>query len=288
MEPLYCTSWGRVEELKRVEGLLPRIGVSVSELLVFVPLEQKLVRVSETKEERVPLEPLHREIHFVQTLPDQRYLLVSAFSGNEGEPNAFVYDREGNRLHSFSVGDGVEDVQTVGGRIWIGYTEDGINGEHPLSQQGLVCLDQEGHLLFSYRQAAQRQGLPEIWDCYAFNAFPSGETWVYYYADHLMARLDGFQIQQFWKGGPVLNWRSPLNRAGGFVLRNRQLLFATPRREVYRASLGQSSLERLKPVDREGKEIRFDRYWTRDSRLFFMQGADVYLADLNSRRSLNR
>ncbi|MFC4076500.1 hypothetical protein [Salinithrix halophila] len=282
MEPIIMRHILRLKELERGGKPLPRVGVTGSRLLVLSQAEELLLTIASQEDGSVrclPMEDPEREIHFIQALPQNRWLLVSAFSEAE-EANAFLYDDEG-RLHtSFHAGDGIEDVQAVEDRIWIGYMEDGIAGEDSLSGHGAVCLDLEGRLLFSYRDAAQRQGLPEVRDCYGLNACPDGETWLYYYTDHLLARIIDSRVKQFWKGGAVLSWRSPLVQAGGFACFQRQLLFATPGRELYRASLNRVTLERVRPIDGQGEEIRFDRYWTRDSRLFLSAGAEVYIHDM--------
>ncbi|WP_141201756.1 hypothetical protein [Paludifilum halophilum] len=282
MDHITMTKAVRLEELGGDVKLLPRVGVTGSRLMVFSQAEAPVlteISLVDGSIQRRLLEDPGVEIHFVQALAPNRRLLVSAFSEG-GEKNAFVYDGSGKRLFSFRAGDAVEEVQVMDDTIWIGYMEDGILKEDSFSKHGALALDPEGNILFSYRETAGRQGLPGVRDCYGLNATEDGEVWLYYSIDHLMARITRGRVKQFWKGGPVLSWHSPLVQARGFALWNRQLLFATPARELYWASLRHGILERVKPVDVEGREIAFSRYWTRDFRLFLLEGSDVYLYDM--------
>ncbi|SFS50533.1 hypothetical protein [Marininema halotolerans] len=282
MDKIVMNSPIQVPELAVETHPLARVGVSGDRLLVLSQGDGVLLSdysLSGGITSGIRLEDPGMEIHFVQALTGDRYLLVSAFS-EEQEKNAFIYNHRGRLLSSFHVGDAIEDVQAVGDHFWIGYMEEGVEGDNPLSREGVVCFNTKGKLLFSYLATAIKQGLPEVRDCYGLNASANGETWIYYFTDHILARVEDFRVRQFWKGGPVLSWRSPLVQAGGFALWKRRLLFGTPRRHLYRGSLIRRALERVMPVNKEGEEIKFERWWTRDSRLFLSVGEEVYFYDM--------
>ncbi|SDW03362.1 hypothetical protein SAMN05444487_101139 [Marininema mesophilum] len=282
MDKIVMNSPIQVPELAVTTHPLVRVGVTGDRLLVVSQGGGTLLSdysLDGGSARGIRLEDPGTEIHFVQALSEDRFLLVSAFSENQ-EHNAFIYDNQGHLLASFHVGDAIEDVQAVGDRFWIGYMEEGVEGDNLLSREGVICFNLRGKLLFSYLETAIKQGLPEVRDCYGLNALPNGETWIYYFTDHILARVEDFRVRQFWKGGPVLSWRSPLVQAGGFAIWGRILLFGNPRRHLYRGSLNRRALERVMPVDEEGEEIRFDRWWTRDSRLFLSVGDEVYCYDM--------
>lgn len=79
---------------------------------------------------------------FVQPLPDGGYLVVgarSAMTPDGPEPNAVAVSAAGEVLHRGAVGDGIEHLQADrSGRIWAGYSDDGIFGGDPLAAPGLV------------------------------------------------------------------------------------------------------------------------------------------------------
>ncbi|MEO3830194.1 SseB family protein [Actinomadura sp. B10D3] len=91
-------------------------------------------------------------VPLVQVLSGDRVLVVGArcrHRGSEGsEHNAAIYDMQGHLLAAGTLGDGIERVRTdVGDGIWVGYSDQGINGDlgwggsegpEPIGRRGLV------------------------------------------------------------------------------------------------------------------------------------------------------
>ncbi|RNF38850.1 hypothetical protein [Planococcus salinus] len=135
--------------------------------------------------------------HFLQPMGEDHLLLACARSMNYGggrvDENARLFDREGNFIRSFCLGDGIEHLYTTGdGRIWTGYFDEGIFGNYgwddPIGKAGLICWDAFGNISELYEQPNAHF----IADCYALNVASDDEVWFYFYTDfHIGKRKNG-------------------------------------------------------------------------------------------------
>jgi hypothetical protein len=123
------------------------------------------------------------------------------------DANGHIFSSEGRFLHSFLLGDGIQDVQaTRDGRIWTSYFDEGIFGNYgwnePIGASGLICWDDTGTQRYAYTPSS---GLDSICDCYALNVATDCDTWCYYYTEFPLVHLRDTQIVAAWdcpiKGG---------------------------------------------------------------------------------------
>lgn len=108
---------------------------------------------------------------FVQRFTDGRWLVVESGSPDL-VPNVFVFQSDGSFSHSFYVGDGVAAVLVdLSDRIWIGFSEQGINGGFRLSPakkklrlgpKGLIRVGERGELEFGFNDAVFGRDPTEI------------------------------------------------------------------------------------------------------------------------------
>ncbi len=138
-------------------------------------------------------------ITHVQRLPDGGYALASSRS-KVGEKNLHLFDDRGLFRASFPIGDGVEHMAVDRkGRIWVGYFDEGIYGDDPLSSSGLSRFDQSGKLEYQWDY---RVGGP-INDCDAMTLDENDRAWVCPYSQYFVATIDGNDARILLPASPV-------------------------------------------------------------------------------------
>ncbi|MEV6910383.1 hypothetical protein [Amycolatopsis sp. NPDC051071] len=162
----------------------------------------------------------------VHSMPDGQLLVVGAraeWRPEGADRNAVLYDAEGRVLAEETLGDGIQQVVTTrGGRIWVGYTDEGVygnfgwgfDGPEPLGASGLVRYD--AALRRDWEFPAINAGLDTIDDCYALNL--DGETaWVCYYSDFSVVRI---------RDGVVKAWTNEVHSAAALAVAGDTVAFA--------------------------------------------------------------
>lgn len=100
------------------------------------------------------------------------------------EENACIVNQQGEILQAFCLGDGIEDcIVTRDGRIITSYFDEGVFGDAPFGNKGLVVWDCMGHRIWENEKYW-------IMDCYAINVDEQENLWFYYYADDDLVRTD--------------------------------------------------------------------------------------------------
>lgn len=113
---------------------------------------------------------------------------------------ASAYDGQGRLQRTLDLGDASNDIQTTPkGKIWVSYFDEGVYGEGPGSQQGVVCFDSSGRQIFKYLDFAEENNLPSIDDCYAINVVSENEVWLSYYSDFPLVSIRAFRLDRAWK-----------------------------------------------------------------------------------------
>ncbi|MFJ2743349.1 hypothetical protein ACIO3O_27275 [Streptomyces sp. NPDC087440] len=102
----------------------------------------------------------------LDALPHGGFVLADARCA-PGEENAQVFDALGRRAGSFPVGDGIEHLLAdEAGDVWVGYFDEGIYGDDPLSAAGLRRFSSTGEPVWEYEGGAGREWISA---CYALN-----------------------------------------------------------------------------------------------------------------------
>lgn len=142
--------------------------------------------------------------HYVQPF-ENGWLLVGSRTepdpNGELYPNAFHYSHEGTMLAEFTLGDGINDVQTtLNGTIWVSYFDEGVYSYFgnipPFGGSGLLACDSTGKKVFEYKPPV---GLDTICDCYALNVMSEDEVWLCYYVDFPLVQLREGQVVRYWQ-----------------------------------------------------------------------------------------
>lgn len=225
--------------------------------------------IGENESTTLVLEPTTRNHHQAQPLPDSHWLLISGRSAGPADPNAFVYDASGKLIRTFYAGDGIEDCQVTGdGRIWLSYFDEGVFNSQPLGSQGLVCMDQEGELL--YELPLERHG--SMADCYALNVAGDDDVWCYYYTDFPLVRIRG--------GKDVFVLKEAVLRGSvAFAIGRRSVLFAGDYKNRYllfEVDLESRSVSRFRPVDEQGQELPKFRVIARGQKMLLIAEQTIW------------
>jgi hypothetical protein len=137
---------------------------------------------------RIELECVPLAFPTVDTLPDGEVLVVGTrcWRNRDGraERNACVFDGAGTLRRDFTLGDGINHVQTTSdGSIWVGYFDEGVFGNFgwndPIGSSGIVVFDTVGRPTWRFEP---RGGISVISDCYALNV-DDREAWTCYYTN---------------------------------------------------------------------------------------------------------
>ena len=184
---------------------------------------------------RVELESVPVAFPAVDTLPDGEVLVVGArcrrHRDGRAERNACVFDGNGMLRRDFTLGDGIEHVQTTSdGSIWVGYFDEGVFGnfgwDDPIGSSGIVVFDAAGEQTWRFEPSG---GISDISDCYALNV-GDRETWTCYYTDFPLVRIaDG--VMRSWSNqlaglAALAVDRGRVLAVGGYSARDRVALAA--------------------------------------------------------------
>lgn len=130
--------------------------------------------------------------NFVDVFPDGRVFVASSRAAKNDCDQARVYAPDGELIHAFHIGDGVEDVKIDSlGRIWVSYFDEGVFADD-LGKGGLVCFDDRGAVQWAFNAQEGHDGF--ITDCYALHITDS-HVWAYRSDDFNLIRVaPDFQV----------------------------------------------------------------------------------------------
>lgn len=118
--------------------------------------------------------PVHQPVRYpiLRALGFDRVVLVDRRPLPAG-PGGFILSLQGQLLHSFSVGDGIQDVIVLDDVIVVTYFDEGIFSGISPAEEGIAFFDLDGVLLGGYQSAFGEKAV-DIADCYA--ACPIGQN----------------------------------------------------------------------------------------------------------------
>jgi hypothetical protein len=173
-------------------SVCPRGAAERSYRATFVVYEKGL-------KQRIELGDIQQAFPTAQPLPNGEILIIGSrchFGNGDPEKNAAVYDRCGNLLRRFVVGDGIEEVQTTrDGLIWISYFDEGVFGDDAIGASGIVCFDGQGRKVWDFEAPPEANTMA---DCYAMNV-ADDVVWACYYTDFPVVRIDREKKVQAWR-----------------------------------------------------------------------------------------
>lgn len=100
----------------------------------------------------------------VRFLNDYQILVVDCRAKSIKDLNATIFDLGGNVVGNFHVGDMIRDVTITKRTIAIGFADEGVLGDNPISNSGVAIFDLKGKFLHGYNSAATAGIF--VMDCY--------------------------------------------------------------------------------------------------------------------------
>lgn len=124
---------------------------------------------------------------FVQSLPNDRILIVNARWSEARPVNAQVWDNEGALESAVDLDDAIEHVLAMpDGSLWVGYFDE-KSGSHYPGAHGLVRFDPDLKPVWTYPFDGT---LPDQFDCLALNVSGSA-VWTCSYTSHRLVSVTG-------------------------------------------------------------------------------------------------
>jgi hypothetical protein len=214
--------------------------------------------------------PARAAYMFVQPMGDDVLLVASRAYGGL-ERNAHLWSRDGHLVASFSLGDGIEDVQvSASSEIWVSYFDEGVFSDR--GEPGLACFDKAGHRTFAYTDVVDRNEVPPIDDCYALNVVSSDEVWLYYYSAFPLVRLVDKQLAGIWPRAPGLG-------AHAFAVGERTVIFAGDYgdRSAITRYFPESGRSEMAHAIGNGLQLEFTRASGRADSLYLVANSAIWL-----------
>ncbi|MGP1281743.1 MAG: hypothetical protein ACTS1X_02090 [Parasphingopyxis sp.] len=148
----------------------------------------------------------------IDRFPDGHWLVTSTRAERD-EKNATVLFPDGQRSHSFSLGDGIEHVRCASDdTIWVGYFDEGVFG-NTIGAGGIVQFDWKGKWLWKYNDAQSSRKLG-VSDCYALSTNGT-EVWSCFYHDFAITRISN---------GDTFSWKNGVAGAKALAVKDNQIL----------------------------------------------------------------
>ncbi len=114
----------------------------------------------------------------IRKLNNDAFLIVDGRTA--GSTNGHIYNFTGQKLKSFLVGDGVEDIVVHHGKIVATYFDEGVLGADGPNNDGVAVFDFQGNQLFGFNSSAV---WGHILDCYCVCKHGTNRVLFYAYTE---------------------------------------------------------------------------------------------------------
>ncbi|GGW23946.1 hypothetical protein [Streptomyces xantholiticus] len=162
------------------------------------PYDASVVTVDDGRVEETRLSAVTARYPMLDALPDGGFVVADARRRGRAD-HVQIFDALGRASWSFAVGDAIEHLLAdESGDLWVGYFDEGVFGDDPLSEAGVRSWSPTGESLWELPPSTPGGCVA---DCYALNTH-QGTTWAYYYTDFPLVRVRG--------DGSVRVWDSPV------------------------------------------------------------------------------
>jgi hypothetical protein len=160
--------------------------------------------------------------HVVQTKIECRFPLVCALDpetaalvdacASASRPNAWVVRADGDQLAEFAVGDAVQSLASIRGRLVVTHFDEGLGND----LHGMLAFDRAGQLQLHY--ARDIAGACDIVDCYAMGPSGGDRALILIYPDFPLAEVDlATRTQQVWPTPKAVHGAAAVSALGPTV-----------------------------------------------------------------------
>jgi len=130
----------------------------------------------------------------VDQLPNGNWVVVGARADAQ-DRNGFIFCPDGSLKADFHAGDAVMNMSVSDdASLWLGYFDEGVFGDDPLSQHGLVRVDAQGRPTWRYPNEDIQSGF--IGDCYALTTCGK-EAWACPYMDFPILQIAEGRVRRW-------------------------------------------------------------------------------------------
>lgn len=237
--------------------------------------KHKVVHLCKDEVREVLIPQIPRASVVVQPFTDIGYL-VAATRCMKDELNAWIVNCHGEVVSKFRLGDAIECFQvTKQGKIWLGYFDEGVYGDDPLSKLGFSCFDQAGNLLYPSSKAETLGRMAR-----GLNVESEDTVWLSPLDSDGWYKLIDYEIAETFK-------RDPENVSGDFAVFHNLTCWAPDLPCIFSHSsrftlfdLATSQESHFNLVDDHSRVIKPTLCAGRGSDLFVLEGSKLYLIDL--------
>lgn len=93
---------------------------------------------------------------------DNEHILIAEMRSKENDKNAQIYNKKGDLIDSFVIGDAVQDILVFDRKIIVSYFDEGVMAQKKFSKEGLIIFNKKGKMIWGFNSNTPF----EIWDCY--------------------------------------------------------------------------------------------------------------------------
>lgn len=275
--------------LAAVKEAIQRGTASFPKTRADIKSRWRLVKMTSGSSQVIDLGVLDVIFPNIDLFPDGRVLIVEPRcfwrSADDYDLNGIVFDPRHGRSTRILLGDGIGGAHVDGlGRIWVGYTDEGIfgncgwgglEGPRPTGSAGLVCFSDTGEKIWEYPDNADH----EISDCYALNVSGTEAT-AFFYDDFPLCRVASDFALHYWK--------TELLGCHVLAISETEALFSgqydDPSHLGYRCILGSDRIEQVRQTTfllSDGSNLGEGLLRGRGKYLYFFDETCVYRASLD-------
>jgi hypothetical protein len=154
---------------------------------------------------------------FARWVGDDAVLVACARMESEEEINGRLWDREGNPLADFSLGDGINEVLANDRWIISTYFDEGVYSDIGPGHEGVAFFDSKGEFRFGYRTALGADAV-HVDDCYAACWADSNGIIFLPYVDFPLVRLRiDTRAQETWPTPKEVHGSGAITSAGDSI-----------------------------------------------------------------------
>lgn len=282
-DKLIFNKYYEITELSKYEPISVDLGLKDDILILYLhentngnPFLYKIVHL-DNGEKRSYEVVANKELHFLQLIEDN-YLLICGYLAHDQENNAFIYDKKGNLLKEFCVGNGVNTCKVdQDHHIWIGYSDEGIFHESEIGSKGIVCFDKNGAIIYdAFDMLVEQRNFPPIDHCHAVNISDSNDVWLYYYSAD--AKYPIVQLKK--NSNTACWWESNVSRGENLVVGHNMVFVLTHEGDIVGINLENKQHKEYTAYDTQGNKLTFNYYFGRGSILYGVSKNIIYKLDL--------
>ncbi|MFF1990857.1 hypothetical protein ACFVWC_06090 [Bacillus mycoides] len=230
--------------------------------------------------------------NFIQYL-GENWILVKSFVEKKEDTTAAIFDKKGNIITSYYLGNGIKYFQVdEEEHLLVGYSEEGIftsvdelfisdeefdsidweniYDTNKLEKSGLAIFSKNGDLITNeFSNSIKRS----VCDCTAINIQKTGEILMSYYNEqgtYSFTQINKERCEQ------VILYETTLNHTSLYLKVQNNIIFGVDNNQIHAYSLVNKKLATLLTVDSDGNPLQFECVFSRNQTIYAVKENSVY------------